>query len=112
MELQISRKQEKALLGGINFKFSATLKVSEQDNEAINKYKLSKFVLCEFDKKEITINDLLKGSENKSNNVMELLIFEDNIKKGLESFIMALRSSENYNNEDTFIINEISDSEN
>lgn len=88
MKLIVKRDQDKAFLGGINFKLFCKVELTPEEQQLVNKYKLQNEVLTakRDGSPDLTVNDLLRGVEEKLKSVDVLINNEEAIKVACKSF--------------------------
>lgn len=96
MKLTISRNQSGKMLGGVNFELHASVQLTPHESDLVNRYKAGSQVLMKKEIRipltnravvlDITIGSLLNGQVFKSDNIGEILEYEENVKAACEQF--------------------------
>lgn len=86
MKLIIKRDQDKGFLGGISFILHAQVKLTNEEQELIKKYKSHKEVLYSKGEKHYTIGDLVDGIRDKCKDVTIMLNNENVYKEACTNF--------------------------
>jgi len=106
MKLIIKRSQDKGFLGGIKFKLSCRVDLTQEEKGLIDKYKAYSEVLTtkQDGSAGITVNDLMKGVEYKLERVNILLNNEEVIKDACKSFKNLLEVMASFGGEEVMEI--------
>ena len=92
MKLKIKRNQATGFFGGVKFELGARVELTEEEAQLVKKYKADGEVLLSEPVKHpllkvtvsfepITIASLISGKTFKAKNIMEVLEYEENLKK-------------------------------
>lgn len=114
MELLITREQKEGMMGGITFQLAARVDLTEEEAEAVAKYKLLNLVVYEKPRdspdkdsfwsvmwyrlrvERIHVGDLVHGSMVESDNVLEIVQIEEQLKAAAKTLHDVLKASVGY----------------
>ncbi|WP_342619807.1 hypothetical protein [Rhodoferax sp. GW822-FHT02A01] len=117
MELLLTRNQKSGLVGGIKFLLTAKARLTDEELDAIKKYKLSDTLLYEkpndgpnmhsitsmlayrFAVPRLHVHDLVDGKTIEGKDVVEILDAEEQIIKAAEVFHKVLTAAKSFGGE-------------
>lgn len=117
MELLLKKEQKSGIMGGSKFQLTAKAKLTNEEQEAIRKYKLGDTTLYEkpndgpnmnstmsmlayrFTVPRISVNDLVAGKSIEAKDVVEILDAESQLVKAAEVFHQVLSATSTFGSE-------------
>lgn len=104
MELIIRRSQDKGLLGGMSFILYAKVRLTQEEEDLVKKYKAHKEVLYTKGEQRYTIGTLLNGVNEKCKDIGVLLNNEQVYKEACEYFKTLLKVMASFGGEEVIEI--------
>ena len=111
MELILTRDQSKGLLGGVKFEVKAQVRLTDQERELIQHYKLENEII--FSKKliniwgnptdqevNVTVSDLLHGETYKCKDLGEVIAYSNSLAGACETLKAYLEVASSFGGEE------------
>ena len=119
MELLLARSQKGGMMGGVKFILSAKVKLTQDEEANINKYKMSGILLYEkgSEKMEraggtmsliaarlmqlrVTVADLVSGKTIEGKDIVDIMAAQDQIKEAVQTLHALLTAASTFEGEE------------